>query len=158
MIQRIQSVYLLLVIALCTSVYFLPLSSKISITDTTLVYKMDAFNIYQIKAGEASIFSAVLFNSIINGVIGFLSLFAIFKFKNRGLQLKICKILLLISTAFFALLFYETDRMIPGTSNDFKTIYLPGIYAAVIIPILVFMALKAIKKDDDLVRSVDRIR
>lgn len=158
MIQRIQSVYLLIVVLLSASVFFLPISSKIGITDTSVIFKMDTFNIYQLKGADTVVINNVIFNTFINAAIGLLALFALFKFKSRGLQVKICKTLLLICAAFIALLFYETDRMIPGSSTDFKTIYLPAIYAAVVMPILVFMALKAIRKDDDLVRSVDRIR
>lgn len=158
MIQRIQSVYLLFVALLSASIFFLPVSSKIGITDSSIIYKMDAFNIYQLNGEDSTIVTSVTFNTFINSAIGLLSLFAVFRYKSRGMQVKLCKTLLLICAAFIGLLFYETDRMIPGTSADFKTIYLPAIYAAVIMPILVFMALKAIKKDDDLVRSVDRIR
>lgn len=158
MIQRIQTVYLFLVFLLSVSIYFLPISSKIGIDGNSVLYKADAFKIFQVNNGEVTVVADVIFNTLINGAIGLLALFAIFKFKSRGLQLKVCNVLMMFCLVFVALLFYETDRMIPGSNADFRTIYLPGIYAACLMPLLIFMAQRAIKKDDDLVRSVDRIR
>ena len=65
---------------------------------------------------------------------------------------------MLLCLAFIGLLFYESDSFLPGEPSTYKTIYLPAVYMAVIQVVFVYLARQAIKKDDELVRSVDRIR
>ena len=119
---------------------------------------MDMFNVYKVDGAVETIVQPVMFNVAFNGIIGLISLVCLFQFKKRALQLKLCNVLMLFCVSFFALLFYETDRMIPGDAGGYKTIYLPGIYLAAVQIVFVFLAKQSIKKDDDLVRSVDRIR
>jgi Domain of unknown function (DUF4293) len=159
MIQRIQSIYLTAVFLISVFLYFLPVSAHLANETTNGVYyKMDMFSIYKIEGSVQTVVQPVSFNAAFNGVMGLIALVCLFQFKKRPLQLKLCNVLMLLGICFFALLFYETDRMIPGDAGNYKTIYLPGIYLAVVQVVFVFLAKQAIKKDDALVRSVDRIR
>lgn len=158
MIQRIQTLYLLSVLILSIVNNFIPVSSKVGITDGSVAYRLDMLNIVKIENGQTTILESVFFNMAVNGSIGLLALLVIFLYKKRSLQLKVCKLIMLLSLCLIGLLFYETDRLVPGSSDSFKIIYLPAIYVSVVIPVFIFLAQKAIKRDDELVRSVDRIR
>jgi hypothetical protein len=82
--------------------------------------------------------------------IAILALIAIFMYKKRLLQIKICYgiMVLLILTGGLYLLFLMTVCFAPAIAMLFPWIAL----------ILDFMAIHRIKKDEKLVRSLDRIR
>ena len=87
-------------------------------------------------------------------------LIALFLFKNRMLQIRLCAVeLVLLAGAeiFMAIYYYLSDRMF--SQMEFHT---QGFRIAIIFPIIAlildYLALRAIFKDEALVRSLDRIR
>ena len=76
----------------------------------------------------------------------------VFLYKNRSAQIKICRFLLLLLTA-NTLLFASLMICYP---NSITLNY--SIFATPAQAFLVFLALRGIKKDEEKVRSVDRIR
>ena len=88
--------------------------------------------------------------------ISFLALVSIFVYKNRKQQMKLCRIgaLLTLAEIVFIVISYVNTKEIAQSEPNFG-------YVIFILPIstLCFLlAAKAIKKDEDLVKSVDRIR
>jgi cell shape-determining protein MreD len=86
--------------------------------------------------------------------------FTIVLFKNRMLQIRLCAVelvLLLGSQVFMAIYYYLGNRMF----SQFEY-HAQGIHIAIIFPlvaiILDYLALRAIFRDEMLVRSLDRIR
>lgn len=132
MIQRIQSLYLLLWLPVAGLIIFL-------------------FPVWQI---EAPVFIQELpgpFALVIAS--GFLAIVSIFLFKKRTVQLLINRInLILMLVLFPALLFWGADWNIEGITFG-NAAYLP-LPAA----ILLLLANRAIKKDENLIRSMDRLR
>jgi hypothetical protein len=85
-----------------------------------------------------------------------LILVTIFKFKNRILQMKLAIINIVVVFILGALIFYNAwsgSKLLSGDS--YLTLYFIFPFIAVI---LIYMAYRAIKKDELLVRSIDRIR
>ncbi len=83
----------------------------------------------------------------------------IFLFKNRKFQMKLCGLVILLLAALTASVFYYIDNSgqlpaLSGYASDFR----PGIIFPLVALIFVMMANRFIKKDEELVRSADRLR
>lgn len=151
MIQRKQSLFLLFAGVLIFLMYKIPVAT-FAVGDA--IYQLFACHILNPETG-ASVISVVPM-AVLPVLSAVLSLIAVFKFKNRKLQMQIGKINLLV---LFTLIVVEGIYFL-RLQTILETTGKPGFSA--IIPllaiVLVFMANKAIKKDDDLIKSADRIR
>lgn len=150
MIQRIQSVYLFIAGIIVLAMYKIPVAE---FSNGELIYKLFACHILDPTTGTP--FINVVPMAVLPILSMFLSLFAIFKFNNRSFQIKLGKMNMLVLIVLIAVQVIYYFR-IQGLMSNGK----PGFSA--IIPLvailLIFMANKAIKKDDNLVKSADRIR
>jgi peptidoglycan/LPS O-acetylase OafA/YrhL len=136
MIQRIQSIWLLLASA-CAF-----LSLKFSFYDGTYASN----NTYHQLTGTDN---AKLL--IATCLVGALALLTIFLFKNRKLQLRLCIAGILLDILLLVLYFIETKDFSQGTYN--LSVLLP---AAVVI--LFFLAARSISNDEKMVKDSDRLR
>lgn len=85
----------------------------------------------------------------------FLSLITIFLFKNRKLQFVLGRVNILVNFFLLGFFVYRT-LIVPGEMNiSEKGI---GMFVPVISIVFLVLANKGIKKDEDLVKSVDRLR
>lgn len=151
MIQRIQSLYLLITAVL----------SGLFLTGNILYTSGMAGN--EISMTFNGIYNAS--GSITHGIIPFtaislliplLSLITILFFRKRTIQIKmtlvlLClEVLLIIAGAIycFAFLKYPGGNIIPGYRSIIPLVTI----------VLTFLALRGIKKDEDLVKSYDRLR
>ena len=152
MIQRIQTLYLIAIVALMAAAIFTPLAYFAA---GAVEYKLYAF---ELKGGELS--ESTLYMGIIVALATILPLITIFLFKNRMLQIRLCAVelvLLIGAQIFMAIYYYLSNRMFYNL--EFHT---QGLHIAIIFPlvalILDYLALRAIFRDEALVRSLDRIR
>lgn len=112
----------------------------------TPFYALDA-----LKSSDLTIKSiAILFF-----VSAALSLGIIFLFKNRKLQFVLGRVNILINLILLGLIVYQSLNLSGETLVSEKGI---GSGIPIIVILLLVMANKAIKKDEDLVKSVDRLR
>lgn len=168
MIQRIQSIYLLLS-GLCLILYFfLPFAlfnvpliagkAELSITGLKILSddvlpQLPGMS-FQLELTEIKRFTAVAKTFAI--LISLLSLIILFIYRKRKLQLKLGYLNMLLCTIFLAVLFLHIDKIEESTGSE------PNFRYGMIIPLfqflLIFLANRGIKKDEELVRSVDRLR
>jgi uncharacterized membrane protein len=147
MIQRIQTLFLLAAIglhALLLKVSFF--SAKINGNE----FQYSAWR--TINTGSAEVHINV-FHIILQFALMALTLFTIFRFSNRPQQMKCCIYLLLgtlLSLVFSMYTLFTTNY----TEYHFGI----GTYLLSLIIIIYISAYYFIKKDDDLVRSADRLR
>ena len=143
MIQRIQTIYLFLT----------------SIVSGVLIF---VFNLWE--SAKQNIFIVDLFSKeeLTLKVIPFmfftsaiLAFITIFLFKNRKLQFVLGRIIILINLFLLGLLIYLSLNLSGETAVSEKGI---GMFLPILAILLVVLANKAIKKDEDLVKSVDRLR
>lgn len=137
MLQRIQTIYLLIVAIISGGLIFV--FNLWSTSSETIVFAKDEMVVFGLFLGSA-----------------FLALVSIFNFKNRKSQFMLGRlnmILNLILLGFFVYRILNTSGEALDVSEKGVAIFLPVIS-------IVFLALanKAIKKDEDLVKSVDRLR
>jgi len=150
MIQRLQSLYLLLTTLL--SLLFLK-SGFIAFSDGS--DSVINFTIAGISGVSEPLMKTIPVTLLII-IIPVLSLITIFLFKNRRLQLILSKLLLALVSVFIIVVMFYSYAVV----SRYNAELIPGIRMAVpfIQLFLVFMAYRGIKKDDDLVKSYDRLR
>lgn len=160
MIQRIQTLYLALIAAICFTVASVKLY-ELTPGETavnTKAYTVTVWKIMGTDNGQDSVISNAPYLGLILLLVGFLSLITAWMYKTRKKQMGLCKIMLLLSLAWvgFFLSGVNTLRALSGAGYQFK-LY-PFTAIVVLVPLFIVLALRGIKKDDDLVRSADRLR
>ncbi|MHB0754322.1 DUF4293 domain-containing protein [Polaribacter sp. M15] len=143
MIQRIQTIYLLLA----------------SIVSGGLIFVFNLWNTTKEKIFVVNLFSKedvmlkiIPFTFIMSAI---LSIVTVFLYKDRKLQFVIGRIIILINLFLLGLLIYLSLNLSGETAVSEKGI---GMFLPIVAILLIVLANKAIKKDEDLVKSVDRLR
>jgi len=136
MLQRIQTVYLLCAIGISSGLIFV--FDLWTTKDGIIVFAKDELLYFGLFLGSA-----------------LLSLISIFLFKNRKFQFILGRLNIILNFILLGLFVYQSLSLSGETKVSEKGI-------GMLLPIfsIVFLALanKAIKKDEDLVKSVDRLR
>ena len=146
MIQRIQSIFLALVAGASFSQFAFPFASVPKAETASALFGDGLYNIMD---------NPVLI--VMFCLAGALALFNIFQFKNRKRQLSLNRILIIINLLGVGLavfLFYQDSANVQTDAiNDGVGLYLP-----IVAFVFVLLASRFIKKDENLVRSMDRLR
>ena len=155
MIQRIQTLYLLLAAALMSLTLFLPLATIWQGDHEVVVKTWFADGTVGFKA------PLPLYLGIILSIATALPLVTIFLYKKRMAQIRLCvsEIVLLIgSAAFIALYCYRMCDVLAELMQELNfTLGFAALMPVVaIIPMV--LAIRGIARDEALVRSLDRIR
>ena len=154
MIQRIQTVYLLITEVLIGLLYLLPFAG-ITVKNT-VVYRADIQGIYAAGVANAEMVQRHWPIFLCWVAIMILIFATIFLYTNRRLQLRLLNISLLVLFCFGGLTLFELWSGAQKLSGQLSlSVYL---VFPVIALVFIFLALKAIRKDDLLIRSIDRIR
>lgn len=149
MIQRIQTIYLLLVTGLLITAMCLPLGY---FTDTKIVrYTFSSLGISAGNAFQSSwgLFAILLLSAIVSSA-------TIFLYKNRVLQIRMSvfnTILLIGFYCAFLAFYFVLKSDLDATFQISWTLCLP-----LVAIILNYLAIRAIGKDEVLVKAADRLR
>ncbi|MDT7832274.1 DUF4293 domain-containing protein [Flavobacteriaceae bacterium S356] len=144
MIQRIQTLYLLLVAAVSGGLIFV-------FSLWTLVSDKQEFVLDLFSKPEFT-FKVIPVSFLASSLI---ALMAIFNFKKRQLQFVLGRIIVLVNLFLLGLLIYLSLTLPGETAVSKKGI---GMFLPVVAILFAVLANKAIKRDEDLVKSVDRLR
>lgn len=150
MIQRKQTLFLLAVAIINIIQYFIPFV-YITLSNDGGTYGLSFFA----GCGPSIRNSNGIYPQIISICSLILSIITIFLYKNRVLQYKLANILALLNvfiTGLFFLLSYTKPEVLGTISYSF------GAFLPIIGAVFAFLAAHFIKKDEQLVRSADRIR
>ncbi len=146
MIQRIQTIFLLLAAASGFGVLATPFATTSTTVQDSVLFADAIYNV-QDNAGLLVMFA----------LAGALSLASVFLFKNRQTQMKICRLAIIANILGFVLAIFIFWRDLAAihavTPSDGMGAYLP-------LAFLVFgiLALRFIRKDEETVKSMDRLR
>ena len=160
MLQRIQTLYLILIVIAGMLLAVLPIFTLIP-NDIAIDLHQYTFSFLQVSSSTHSATSLFMRNWILLALDLFISgmaLATIFGYKNRRKQRQWCTVISMVSLFLMALTLYtiNTLRVAIGAAH---TLHFSWTMILIIIePIIALMAAKAIKKDDDLIRSADRLR
>jgi len=133
MIQRIQTLYLLVSALFIGLLFALPFAEIVK---------------------DGAIKENGLAVSVLIGIVLVLQGVAIFSFKKRPRQIRIVMIAILATLCLLGAFLYVTYFSFSGAQISFKI----GMVFPLIAIILDYLAIRAIRKDEALIRSIDRIR
>ncbi len=136
MIQRIQSLWLLLASACAFASFKFPYYSGTN-TKSQAPYELNATENFLLL--------------ITTGIVGSLALLTLFLFKKRTLQLRLCVLGILLEAVLIFLYYREVKTFTQGTYS------LTAILHSIIVLAFV-LAARAINKDEKLVKDSDRLR
>lgn len=147
MIQRIQTLFLFVSAILIGLLFVLPVAE---IAKDGAIYLFNCKGILLDGILKQNGFIVIAIISIILAV----SALAIFDFKNRKRQIKIIVLDILLKLALSGLFIYYTYLSFSGAQISFKI----GMVFPLVAIIFDYLAISAIRKDERLIRSIDRIR
>lgn len=147
MIQRIQTVYLFISALLIASLM------KLTFAELSVNNELYTFVAKGIFKGEELIFNGMAIFVFIP-VIALLHFITIFLYKKRILQIRILVFSIVLLLGLFGLFFYFSYAGFDGAKIAFK---IPVAFPLVAV-ILDYLAIRAIGKDEALIRSLNRIR
>lgn len=156
MLQRIQTVYLLL------TVVFIALSMTLSLTFYSNLIQNAQFNYSILSFLHPTTDFEKNFNSLplfaFSSLSVILALITIFLFKKRNFQYRICVINTIVILFYIGMLGYYFYTVFDMGSNDVKlNLKVPLVFPAIAL-IFNFLAMRGIKKDENLIKSLDRLR
>lgn len=137
MIQRIQSIWLLLASVFAFLTFKLPFYQGAILQDATIKPAVDA--------------QSTIWLTIVAALTGALAFIDIFFFNNRKLQIRLCVFGIILAAVLIALCFAEMAKFTSGSLALSCIIY----FAIIAFYIL---ALNGIRKDEKLIKSMDRLR
>lgn len=147
MIQRIQTVFLLLAIVLLAITNLIPLASFQLSTG-------DIVDVSVLTGGYPNLTRVILITSILSIILCAAS---VFLYKSRKIQTRIAYIALL---PILLLIGYFIGYTYGSSSSNIhlSLVRVEGIVSPVIAAVFILLAIRKIKADEKLVRSLDRIR
>lgn len=154
MIQRIQTVYLLIIVALLSAMFFFPLGM---LQSADALYMFDVSGMRDLQAApdqELMYPTWALF--ALTAVMVFVSFITIFLYKNRILQIRLSvfnAILMICFYALFAFYIWTIKTTVPVELHIKFALSFP-----LVSLIFDYLAIRNIGADEVLVRSLDRLR
>ncbi len=156
MIQRIQTIYLLAAGVLMSFLLLLPLAEIAA--HGTGIYTVLCKGWYIIEGQDKPELAMATWPVFILAlVLVLLPLVNIFLYKNRKLQLRICVYAIILAFGLIGLIYYYFVVGFRQLDEPAYALRFPLIVPVIFI-ILIYLAFRGIRKDEILVRSLDRIR
>lgn len=154
MIQRIQTLYLLIAAALLVVMLFVPLAWFASEAG---MFNLYAFSLQSADGGEAQ---STLYLGILLLLALLLPLVTIFLYRRRLLQIRLCvvEMVFLVGTVIMEAIYYFLSRRVFSELALHNQGFKPAIVLPIVALFFTFLAARAIFRDEMLVRSADRIR
>lgn len=135
MIQRIQTIWLLL--AAAASFATLKLSFYSGTKDN---------NLFEELTGSSNFFLMIL-----SVAVGLVAMITIFLYKNRKLQIRLSLLGIVLQLAALAVYFQQTKTYVQGSFTLTSAL-------SFVIPVFFILAWLGIRKDEKLIKSMDRLR
>ncbi|MBR6437625.1 MAG: DUF4293 domain-containing protein [Bacteroidales bacterium] len=162
MIQRKQTIFMFLAAIASALLFFMPLAS----------FNADGnvmnFTIFGIKNPIETLTLSKSYTwplIVLTVLMTILPLYTIFKYKKRELQVKLCHLNMLFNIVFIGIVFlyYDGDiqkiiAAVEGDSYELTVAYFFGMIIPLANLVFEILAIRGIKKDIELLKSVDRLR
>lgn len=152
MIQRIQSIYLFVAAILLCSIFAYPFAELLSSDGQLFLFNFNGLSI----DNEEGLYLLTVPPIILLIVISFISLMSIFLYKKRILQMRLSALNIVLMIGYVGLKYYyiqNFSKQLNGIVSYQITVIFPFVAA-----VLTYLAIRAIGKDEALIRSMDRIR
>lgn len=152
MIQRIQSIYLLVVAMLMASLFIYPFAELLGADGQLFVFNFNGLSVN----GEEGLYLLTIPPFILLSLIVLIPFASIFFYKKRIFQMRLNFINIILLLGYLGLNYYyiqNFSKQLDGIVSYHITAIFP-----IISVIITYLAIRAIGKDEALVRSMDRIR
>lgn len=158
MIQRIQSIYLLAAALLFFFMLNNPLAEIVS-TEKDMIAELTYLRIEAVTSPPDVEFTSQSVWPLTALLISImvLEIIAIFLYKRRTLQMRLCLFNIFLMFGLVAMIYYYAKYAPVGIERADSVLLWPIVVPFISI-ILTYLALKAIQKDDALVKSWERLR
>lgn len=162
MIQRLQSLYLLIVFILCVVSLFTTVATFTAGGEA--VAEFTNFSFATLAEPYTQIQSAGPWAlGVLQIVVAALAIFTILKFNNRVLQMRLTVFIIilligyLLAYAFYAWVYQQKLNQVEAPLEVMYQLRLSALYPLISV-ILCILAYRGIRRDEKLVRSLDRLR
>ncbi len=155
MLQRVQTVYLLAATVLMSLMLFLPLAEIAA--EGRGIYQVLSKGWYITGGVTAELAMATWPVFILALVLALLPLINLFLYRSRKLQIRICIYSIILAFGLIGLIYYYFVVGFRQLDEPAYALRFPLVLPAIFI-ILIYLAFRGIRKDEILVRSLDRIR
>jgi len=155
MLQRIQSIYLLFASLVMFGLFVFPLAHNI-VVDGKLV-NVTVTGVYEILNGQekhTEVFTAL---SVVTVLVALLPLVVIFLYKNRKQQVALCYSAILVLIGYSFWMAQTVKKVVGPIKLEYRNMGI-GLFLTSLSIILIIFAVKAIQRDEKLVKSADRLR
>jgi len=155
MLQRIQSIYLLLAGLALAALFFFPLVHNVYVDSKPLTIMVTG--VYEDINGQLTHTQFFTELTVATAFAALLPVAVIFGYKNRKQQINLCYavMLIIIGYSYWA---SRTVKAIVGDADLTLSNFGIGIILLSVSLLLIVLAQKAIQRDEKLVRSADRLR
>lgn len=160
MIQRVQTIFLFLVVVAMGITIGTSLWSQAAADSTVSgTWNLTAFTLSNLDStGEVVQSSSKWYIAALSAFVGLLALISIFQYKNRGKQMMLNMVNSLLMVGLVATVFLTTNGVNKEIASEVAGSYQMGFWAILAAMVCNMLANRFIRKDEALVRSVDRIR
>jgi hypothetical protein len=155
MLQRIQSVYLLFGSIAFYALFLFPLVHNVYVDSKPLTISI--VGVYQDVNGQQALTQSFTLLTIGAAIVGLIPLIIIFMYKNRKQQILFGYITAAIIIAFSFWMSQTVKGIMGSTQIDTHSMGI-GIFLSTISLAFIFLAIRAIQRDQKLVKSADRLR
>ena len=152
MIQRIQSIFLLVSLCFLIPMFFVPVAELVYETGEILAFNLTGF--YQTEAGSTTLIDSQYSIMAFGILICALNLITIFMYKSRLLQIRMCIYNMLFLAGLSGVMLFVLYTVPNIQSVSFS---LPSVFPIISI-ILHFLAFRGIRKDELMVQALNRLR
>ena len=155
MLQRIQSIYLLLAGLVIVGLFFFPLVHDVYVAGAPITIMVTG--IFQNVNGQPSHTDFFIALTCATAIVALLPLVTIFFYRDRKRQIALCYGLMMVIIA-YSYWVSQTVKKAIADANLTMSNYGIGIILLSVSILFVVLAQKAIQRDDKLVKSADRLR
>lgn len=155
MIQRIQTLYLLLVVILSGIVLFSAFAGLVNTTDA-LNYIVNYKGVFLVQANGNQFLQNVWGVTALAAIIPLVALATIFLYKKRSLQIKLSFFNIVLMVAYYGVLFFYLWQFGSVYHADW---FLEVVTAFPLVNVILSaLAIRSIRKDEALIKSLNRLR
>jgi len=155
MLQRIQSVYLLLASLAIFALFLFPLAHNVYVNGVPI--NITVMGSYIDAGGQQVLKDHFAALTAVTAIVGIIPLIVIFLYKNRKQQITLCysTILVIIGYSFWLA---QSAKTVTGGVTLAPANFGIGLFLCPFSILLLILAIKGIQRDEKLIKSADRLR
>ncbi len=155
MLQRIQSVYLLLASLVIFSLFLFPLVHNVYVSGVPSTIKVTG--VFQDAGGAQAHTQSFIALIAATAIVAIIPLILIFLYKNRKQQITLCYGYIVVIIGYSFWISQTVKSFTEGANLTTNNFGIGALLSSVSI-VLMILAAKAIQRDEKLVKSADRLR